>query len=181
MYDHLEVKDRIIKVATDLFHKQGYSDTGINQIIEEANIAKASLYYHFATKDELCIAYLQQRHRDWNSSLESYISRKRNKALAAFDFLLDDNEQSDYRGCSFLNILPETSPDKKNIYREIQSHKKALLLFFENQLGGDKPELAYAIYSLFENAIIESQMHRSQEPVLKLKKIAASLIQNNSL
>ena len=41
------VKDRILDTASRLFYDQGYHITGINQIIEEAEIARASLYNHF--------------------------------------------------------------------------------------------------------------------------------------
>jgi hypothetical protein len=88
--------------------------------------------------------------------------------------LVDRNIADDFRGCSFLNMLSETSPEKELVYDEIQNHKSGLLLFFKYELK-DK-ELAYLIYSLFENAIIESKLQRNQEPVFRLKKLAENLI-----
>ncbi|MDC6363819.1 MULTISPECIES: TetR/AcrR family transcriptional regulator [Flavobacteriaceae] len=170
-----DVRDRILITADRLFQEQGFNETGINQIISEANIAKASLYYHFKSKEDLCVAYLQRRNEIWNKAFYEFLRDKNKKALSAFDFLADRNIADDFRGCSFLNMLSETSPEKKLVYDEIQNHKSGLLLFFEHEVQ-DK-ELAYIIYSLFENAIIESKLQRNQEPVYRLKKLAESLIQ----
>ena len=52
------VKEKLIDVAGRLFHKQGYNLTGINQVIEEADIARGSMYNHFQSKTDLLIAYL---------------------------------------------------------------------------------------------------------------------------
>ena len=54
------VKDRILDTASRLFYDQGYHVTGINQIIDEADIARASLYNHFPSKTDLLLAYLGQ-------------------------------------------------------------------------------------------------------------------------
>ncbi|WP_298421084.1 TetR/AcrR family transcriptional regulator [uncultured Kordia sp.] len=169
-----ETKDRILKTAHALFHKQGYSNTGINQIIKEAKVAKASLYYHFATKEELCIAYLDERHKVWNERFQAYISDKQDKVLAVFDFLIDDNVKSNFRGCSFINMSSETPPEKELIFEKLQHHKNKLLAFFESEIT-DK-SLAYTVYALFESAIVESQLYRSQEPGKRLKAIVAGLI-----
>jgi len=173
--DKLDVKERILLVAGVLFHKQGYNETGINQIIKEAKVAKASLYYHFPTKDELCVAYLKHRHMMWKESFTDFLKSKEHKVIASFDFLVKDNEDNDFRGCSFLNMLSETTPAKTDIFSQLQKHKEELLLFFSTELKDE--ELGYTIYSLFENAIIESQLFRNQQPILRLQKIATSLLE----
>jgi len=168
-----EAKTRILNTAHILFHEQGYSNTGINQIIKEANVAKASLYYHFATKEELCIAYLDERHRIWNETFYDFLVDKEDHVLAVFDFLIADNVQSDFRGCSFINMSSETLPEKKLIFEKLQYNKDKLLAFFEDEIK--EKSLAYTIYALFESAIVESQLYRSQEPVLRIKEIVRNL------
>jgi AcrR family transcriptional regulator len=175
VHHNQDVKDRILITADRLFQEQGFNETGINQIISEANIAKASLYYHFKSKEHLCVAYLQRRNEIWNTAFYEFLKDKKDKVLAAFDFLVERNSTDDFRGCSFLNMLSETSPEKELVYAEIQNHKNGLLLFFEHEL--EDKELAYIVYSLFENAIIESKLQRNQEPVYRLKKLAEDLIQ----
>ena len=170
----LDVKERIISTATELFHRQGYTKTGINQIIKESNIARASLYYHFKTKDDLCIAYLKRRGENWSKDLNLFLKDKDDKVIALFDYLIIDNEKSDFRGCTFLNILSEIPPNNLAILQEVREQKLSLQQFFNKNISNT--EVSYTVYSLFENAIIESQLFRNQEPVLRLKAIVKNLL-----
>ncbi|WP_084598172.1 TetR/AcrR family transcriptional regulator [Flagellimonas lutaonensis] len=67
-----DVALHILKTAGSLFYRNGYHNTGINEIIKHADIAKATLYNHFESKDAICIAYLEHRHRSFISALKSY-------------------------------------------------------------------------------------------------------------
>ncbi|MCF0064782.1 TetR/AcrR family transcriptional regulator [Dyadobacter chenwenxiniae] len=170
-------KERIIDTASILFHQQGYNSTGINQIIKEANVAKASFYQHFKSKDDLCLAFLNARHEYWFSELISYVSEfesTKKRILNAFEFIIYMNSKEDFRGCSFLNILSEISKEQGNILTIIQAHKYDLREFFAKELGDEL--LAAHIYLLFESSIIESQLFKSNEIVEKSKQIVNSLI-----
>jgi AcrR family transcriptional regulator len=169
-------KERILETAFLLFHRQGYNSTGINQIISESKVAKASFYQHFKSKNELCVAFLNKRHDYWFDQLKkSVLKCKTNTStiLSAFDFLVHMNETENFRGCSFLNILSEIQPDDVEILGAIQSHKEGLRCYFKNFLNDT---LSDHVYLLFESAIIESQLFRNQWPVIKAKSIVKSLI-----
>jgi len=84
------------------------------------------------------------------------------------------NNKENFRGCSFLNILSELSKNQSAILSVIQSHKNDLRNFFTQILG--EGLLATHIYLLFESAIIESQLFRSNELVLKSKEIVNHII-----
>ncbi|WP_276483534.1 TetR/AcrR family transcriptional regulator [Paraflavitalea pollutisoli] len=170
-------KERIIDTASLLFHQQGYNSTGINQIISEANVAKASFYQHFKSKDELCIAFLNARHEYWFAELTTYCAKSKStkkRILNAFDFIIYMNEKEDFRGCSFLNMLSEISKEQDSILAVIQAHKSDLRKFFEKEVGAEI--LAAHIYLLFESSIIESQLFKSNELVERSKKIVNTLI-----
>jgi AcrR family transcriptional regulator len=160
-----------------LFHKQGYNNTGINQIIEEANVSKASFYQHFRSKDELCIEFLNKRYDYWASELEQFTSEAKTvqeKILKSFDFLVDMNEREDFRGCSFLNILSEIPADKEEIHKVIRYHKNKLRECFNEDIQND---IASAhIYLLFESSILTSQLYRSNELIEKSKIIVQDLL-----
>jgi AcrR family transcriptional regulator len=170
-------KERILEKASVLFHHQGYNSTGINQIISEANVAKASFYQHFKSKDDLCIEFLNRRHKYWFEELSNYTSNSKKlkaKVISAFDFIIHMNEKENFRGCCFLNILSEISKEQENILTVIQAHKNDLKIFFKEVLEDEL--LATHIYLLFESAIIESQLFKSNEIVNKSKSIINSLI-----
>lgn len=63
----LTPKERILKTVEHLFYEQGCLSTGINQIIADAQVAKASFYQHFSSKEALILEYLET----YNSSLSS--------------------------------------------------------------------------------------------------------------
>jgi AcrR family transcriptional regulator len=50
-------KERIISTTFELFAKQGYNSTGINQIISEANVARASFYQYFKSKEDYVLNF----------------------------------------------------------------------------------------------------------------------------
>jgi AcrR family transcriptional regulator len=170
-------KNRILETASGLFANQGYNSTGINQIIAEASVAKASFYQHFKSKEDLCVAFLDARHTYWFNELQNFTKNKediKSKVISSFDFLIYMNQKENFRGCSFLNILSEIPNDNVKILRPIQQHKKDLRAFFnsiiEDEIVSDH------IYLLFESSIMESKMFRSNELIEKSKIIINNLI-----
>jgi len=55
-----ETRKRIIAVAMDLFNKQGFDQTTVEQIAEEADINKGTIYNHFPAKEAIICAYVQR-------------------------------------------------------------------------------------------------------------------------
>lgn len=171
-------RERIIETTFQLFARQGYNSTGINQIISEAEVAKASFYQHFKSKEDLCVEFLKVRHEYWFGELNAYLAKEKDsnsKIIKAFDFLVNMNRKENFRGCSFLNILSEIPMDNTKILSIIQSHKADLRNFFSELLNNDK--LSDHVYMLFESSIIESQLFKSNELIEKSKKIVINLIQ----
>lgn len=169
-------RERILSTAMVLFHRQGYNSTGINQIIEDAEVSKASFYQHFKSKDELCIEFLDRRYAYWVSELESFTSGAQTleeKFLKSFDFLIYMNEKEDFRGCSFLNILSEIPGEKTEIHKVIRNHKNTEGCLYA---GSQRPFLSDHIYLLFESCILTSQLYRSNELIETSKIIVQNLL-----
>ena len=55
-----ETKKKIIAVAMDLFNKQGFDQTTIDQIAAEADIAKGTIYNHFPVKEAIISEYIHR-------------------------------------------------------------------------------------------------------------------------
>src|ERR1700754_2076410 len=104
------VRESIMTTAARLFYQQGYSNTGINQIIEEAGIAKASLYQHFRSKEDLLMEYLELAGIRMNDRLQTAIEAHadpKDQVTAMFDVLEQVTQRKEYNGCRFLNIISE--------------------------------------------------------------------------
>ena len=137
-------------------------------------MAKASLYQHFRSKEELAVEYLNVRHAYWFERLKSFTEKENDpdrRVLSAFDFIIDMNDKENFRGCSFLNLLSEIPPDNLTILSVIQDHKNELRTFFQVISGKGKSLMSDHIYLLFESAIMESQLFKSNWPVVRAKEI----------
>ncbi len=68
-------KEEILDVATRLFAERGYDGTSMNDVAERVGMRKASLFYHFATKDALYEAVLDRLVASLQTALEAiYVS-----------------------------------------------------------------------------------------------------------
>ncbi|MFE3289180.1 TetR/AcrR family transcriptional regulator [Rhodococcus sp. NPDC059234] len=110
-------RERILDTAYRLFSSRGIRDVGINEIIATSGVAKATLYQHFRTKNELVLAFLERREARWTFALVDAQSRARGETpeqqlLAIFD-VFDDlfSDSAHFDGCSFINVLLEMGPE----------------------------------------------------------------------
>lgn len=175
------VKDRILDTASRLFYDQGYHVTGINQIIEEADIARASLYNHFTSKTELLLAYLDRTHEEWFVELDRYlapVAEPREKILALFDFRIRRQQKLKYRGCHFNKITAETGEDEE-VARRVKMHKGRFRQYIfdlvrqtDHRRLMEDETLADTLFYLLEGAIAVGAMFRSSEHAEKARKIA---------
>ncbi len=180
------IKEHIIEIASKLFYVNGYNATGINEIITKAEIAKATLYHHFKSKEAICIAYLERRHKSFMRSLSSYVLERaegKQKLLAIFDYLRDMYRNDDFYGCWGIKTFGELPPDNQMISALIQKHKKEFLLFLGGIVGDNLMNISKAetekisggLYLLYESAITESYLHKNDWPIHLAKRIAPSL------
>jgi AcrR family transcriptional regulator len=105
-------RQRILEAAYELFSRRGVRGVGIEEVIENASVAKATLYRHFRTKDELVLAFLAQREQAWTLGFVELEARRRGttaeeRLLAIFDVFDEWFRRDDFEACSFINVLLE--------------------------------------------------------------------------
>ncbi|WP_410876505.1 TetR/AcrR family transcriptional regulator [Nocardia sp. A7] len=100
-------RDRLLETATRLFYTEGVHTVGIDRIIAEAGIAKATFYRHFKTKEDLVVAYLQREYARQRDALESVPGEGFATITTIFDTLSDISCGPGFRGCPFLNAAVE--------------------------------------------------------------------------
>ena len=174
-----DTRQRIVDTAARLFYQQGYTVTGINQLISEAGVAKASLYQHFKSKDEVLRAYLQQVSQDWFRQADEAVANgvtPKEKVLAIFDLLNDFLVSVDFRGCNFQNALVQLPPDESPVRTFSQQRKSKMSDVFARLLSDSVPTLADEVTLLFEGALITSQIQQNQEPVKTARRMIERLL-----
>jgi len=186
MMKHSEIKDKIIETASELFYRQGYNLTGINEIIKEAGIAKATLYSHFSTKSELCVAYLQTKNETFLKDLRYYAGQRpagKERLVSVFDFLLEFFSTPYFNGCWCMNTVSELPAKDLQIREEVQTQKNNFFnliieLLRENlELEeGKRTVIAQQIYLLYEGAITEANLHKKDWPIKTAKELCQKII-----
>lgn len=107
-------RDRILSAAYDLFARYGIRAVGIDAIIEQSGVARMTLYRHFASKDELVLAFLERRHALWSVAwLQAEIERRARKPmdqlLGIFDVFGEWFRLDSFESCSFTKVMLETA------------------------------------------------------------------------
>ena len=181
-------RERILAEAFQLFYTQGYNLTGINQILKESKVAKASLYQHFGSKEELGVEYIKKVRKDWFESFENHLAKKtsyKEKLLATFDFLEMNMKLNDFLGCRFLNLLSDIGTTSKKMQNQIIEHKSKVRLYFNDLVkahlkstksGVSTPNPGDTVFLLFEAAIVESKVHRDVWPIRVAKKSVDTIL-----
>jgi AcrR family transcriptional regulator len=110
-----EARERILESAYELFSRRGIRDVGIDEVVERAEVAKATLYRHFPSKDELVLAFLERREQRWTHEWVEAEARRRGSTpeeqlLAIFDAFDDWFRDDDFEACSFINVMLEMGP-----------------------------------------------------------------------
>jgi AcrR family transcriptional regulator len=113
-------RDRILSSAYELFSHHGIRAVGVDEVIKQAQVAKATLYRHFASKDDLVLAFLQQREQLWTKEWVEAEARRRadtpeEQLLAIFDLFDEWFNREDFEGCSFINVLLEMNDRKTTL------------------------------------------------------------------
>jgi AcrR family transcriptional regulator len=174
------VRQKIIDTASRLFYRQGYGNTGINQIIDESGVVKSTLYSAFRTKEDILMEYLEITGGETDAALKAASEKGKDpeeKVLAVFDFLINMVQGKEYYGCSFLNLISELPMETERVIKQIQKQKNGVRNLFAVILEPTgKQELADEIYVLFEGALIANKVHHQVWPVEKARKIAALLL-----
>jgi AcrR family transcriptional regulator len=158
-------RTRILDAAYELFSRRGINAVGIDQIIAEAPVAKATLYHHFASKEDLVCAFLELRERRWTvewlqAEIESRAHSGRSRALVAFDALDEWFHRPDFEGCSFINTLLEISDSSNPIHQAAVRHLAVIQTMLEGyveEAGVANPrEASWQLQVLMMGAIVSA-------------------------
>jgi AcrR family transcriptional regulator len=182
--DASDVRERVLETASALFYRHGVRAIGVDLIVQQANVAKTSLYRHFRTKDDLIAAFLEREDAHFWSTWDGVAERHAGDAAAELDAHLEwigeRVGRPNYRGCPQLNVAAEF-PEADHPARKVAvAHKRELRRRFRDiaeRLGARRPgELAGQLSLLINGAFVSSQALDPGEATPMLKGAANALI-----
>jgi AcrR family transcriptional regulator len=121
-----EARARLLATATRIFYAEGIHSVGIDRIVREAEVTRATLYRHFPGKEDLVVAYLTEA----DQAIRAQAARALDSALPPADKLravaagiAADIRRPGFRGCAFLNAAAEYPDAGHPVHRAIVTHR----------------------------------------------------------
>lgn len=140
-------RERILATAFRLFYAHGPRGAGVDTVIAESGVAKATLYKYFPSKDDLVLAYLDQVDQTWFGQLRAAARDAgpdpADSLVGLFDALASACRRDGYHGCAFINTAAESASGSRVHARTVE-HKAAVRAWVTDlarQAGAADPEL----------------------------------------
>jgi AcrR family transcriptional regulator len=173
-------RERILAAATTLFHREGIHATGVERLIEHANVSKRTFYQHFSSKNDLVEEYLRRIHQAGGLPSEQAIDNRdaspRARILAVFDSAPGDR----FRGCPFHNAAVEAADSMPGVEDIVHEHKIDFtdrLIRAATEAGAQDPyQLGNQLAVLFEGARALATSLNDTSPLLHARSAAETLI-----
>lgn len=153
-------RERILAAADELFYYDGIGATGIDAVVERAQVALGSLYNHFDGKDSLVVAYLQHRDQRWRATWEQAIAEcatAPDRLLAIYDALRNWVAEHGYdQGCAHVAALVQLPPNHPGVpvARRHKQHIRDRLTELADQAGYTAPrQLAGELAIVYEGLL----------------------------
>ena len=176
-------RDRILDAAFRLFYARGIRAVGVDLIIAESGVAKATFYKYFPAKDELVLAYLDKVDGIWTGQLraaaEAAGTDPADQLVGLFDALRTACRRDGYRGCAFINAAAEAAPGTP-VHERTVAHKQAVLAWLRDlatQAGADDPDsLARSLALLLDGGLADGALAADPEAARAAKRTARGLV-----
>lgn len=114
-------KVRILETATVLFYREGIRSVGVDRLISESAVTKATFYKHYGSKDRLILEYITAQdatNREFLDGLLRADPRPEKALRGLLSSIVDSIAAPNFRGCPFLNAAAEF-PDPRDPVREV--------------------------------------------------------------
>lgn len=172
-------RDRLLTAASLLFHERGINATGIDLVVREAGVAKASLYNNFANKEALVVAYLQQELDGWvlsSLNLDKPRASSQDRVSALFEALALAVESRTFYGCPFTNAVIEL-PECLSV-REVADQYREVVRAHLSVISGHGPASVTVsrLVLLYDAAITAAKVARDAHLVRTASTMAAELL-----
>lgn len=177
-------RERILAASYRLFARRGILGVGVDEVIERSHVAKATFYKHFPSKNDLVLAYLDRREREWTIGLVEAGSEKRGdtpeeRLIAIFDVFEDWFSSDDFDGIAFITVLLEMGRSHALGQASIQhlANLRAIVSARAQDAGLRDPEEFARSWQILMKGSIIAALEGDPGAAQRAKVMAASLIE----
>lgn len=132
-------RTRILATADDLFYTEGVHTVGVDRIIGEAHVTKATFYKYYRSKDALIVAYLQgrdKRARDFLAGLEARFDTPEQRLRGLVTEISEQVMRDGFRGCPFINAAAQFTDPRHPVRQAIMTHREWYIAAVEDLFRG---------------------------------------------
>lgn len=178
-----DARERILAIADELFYREGIRAVGVDRIIAESGVAKTTLYRYFPAKDDLVVAYLENRNQLFWTLLEESLQQvpddPRQQLLTIFTWIESLLASEDSQGCPFLMVASEFPDTDYPGHQVAIAHKTKLrdrLAELVRAMGiKSAEELSADLMLLVDGAFCQRRLYQVHQ--VQLQQAAVRLIQ----
>ncbi|WP_400159745.1 TetR/AcrR family transcriptional regulator [Arthrobacter sp. BPSS-3] len=178
-----QARERILATAFRLFYAHGLRAAGIDTIIAESGVAKATFYKYFPAKDDLILAYLEHVDGVWSGQLHAAAEAAgpdpARELVGLFDALTTACRRDGYRGCAFINAAAE-SPSGTRVHERTVAHKQSILAWITElaeRAGAGNPEaLARSLTLILDGGLASGVLDADPAAAAAAKATAEQLV-----
>lgn len=165
-----------MEAADRLFYADGIRATGTEKIMADSNVAKATFYRHFKSKDALVLAYLKHRDRFlWDFLAQPTPPKNLHEALGKFELLAN---RPDVTSCPFLRIAAEYPDVAHPFHRAAIEHQNKILDYLTDLLrpfAVNRKTTAAALLGVIDGAFSTRMLYGTSRKIPLLASAEAVL------
>jgi TetR/AcrR family transcriptional repressor of lmrAB and yxaGH operons len=174
MVRRTDTRQRMLDSAAEVFHKQGYHATGLNQLVAAGGAPKGSLYFHFpGGKEQLAAEAIQQSGERLGELLREIVTSAPDAATGienVVEGLAVSLEESDFqRGCPLATVALDASAESETIRQACAAGYNSwhgLLAGHLTRHGSTKgAELATIVLASIEGGLLLAKTLRDTAPL----------------
>ncbi len=175
-------RDRLLDTAARLFYSHGIHTVGVEQLVSEAAVTRATFYRHFAGKEGLVLAYLHQRDARVRRDVAAVRAAHRGReALLALMALVGEGVRRDgFRGCGFLNAAAEYPDPTHPVRQYVAEHRRwylGVLRELAEEVGHPEPgDLARMLVVLRDGAMAGGHLDEGGDAAGTLRSATERLL-----
>ncbi len=159
-------RERILEVVDHLFYTEGVRATGTEKIMALAEVAKATFYRYFESKDALVVTYLENRDRAlWDYLANPAPPADLRETLTKFEHYVN---RPDVIGCPFLRIASEYPQTAHPFHCMAIEHQDKIVAYLADLLQPfaiDRKAAAAAILGVIDGAFTMRMLYGTSKEV----------------
>jgi AcrR family transcriptional regulator len=180
--DTLSPKERLLETASGLFYSEGIHSVGVDRLVSEAGVTRATFYRHFPTKEALVEAYLRTADQRLRANVENALEgQDPQQALEALlDLIGQRTNAAGFRGCQFINAAAEYPDGTHPVHVAVADHRawfRRVAIEIARKVGHPNPdEAGEFLVLLHDGALVTAELDDPEAVRIAVKKAALLLL-----